>query len=293
MNYFTYSIYKKELKKLGKRGEFVVAVYKTQIFPTEGDRVYFNNFEKLFVIEKVTPIDGVIDDEFARPYFAGFFELTLYRLCNNFEIVSVRDLYESDEFHESGFVANDAAGLYAQFEADLALAEAQSEGRLKVSKEDQEAIITKAKRKATSDFWGIINASIFCSDQCEPDTQSHFAAVYNPIVAYLDDYDPVAMMLFYRECDPDSHAVMESIPVSYVDMEVAERYNLTTEDLQYIVEELFSETLIDFNPETIIAVERKPIITIPESQVIFYKNLIEENEWAADQENGFGYCIFN
>ena len=294
MNCFTYTLPKKMIRGLGKTGTFTIPVYQTQILPAEGDRIYFNNSEDVYTVEKVTPKDGTIDDELARPYFVGFFELTLRRLFNRFETVSVLSLYESGEFHESGYVANDAAGLYAQFEADLALAEARSEGKLKVSAQEEQLIIAEAMRKAVGEFWSNINPSVFCYEGCcEMSSNRLFRVKYDPVVAYLDDYEPVALMLFYREHDLDSNEVMESIPVSYINTKVAESYDLTTEDLQYIVEELFFETLIDFDPETAVAVLENPTITIPESQVVFYEGLIDGNGWTAGQENGFGYRVFN
>ena len=295
MNCFTYTVTKKQLRKLCKEGTFTVAAYHTQILPAEGDRIYFNNFKEVFTVEKVTPAEGTISDELAHSYFVGFFELALRQLYDSFEIVSVLGLYESGDFHESGFVANDAADLYAQFEVELALAEARSEGRLKLSEEDEHRIIAETTHEAISDFWSRANPSTYSPDGgCyEIGVRRLFKVQYDPTVVYIDDYEPLAMMLFYHEHDLDNNEIMESISAAYVDMEVAKRYNLTTEDIQYIVEELFFDTLLDFDPETAVAIMENPTITIPTSQVIFYEGLIDGNGWKADHESYFGYRVFN
>ena len=291
MNCFNYTITRKQMKKLRKQGVLKVAVYRTQVLPAEGDRVYFNNFEEVFTIEKVTPTDGTIEDEASRPYSLGFFELSLRQLRSRFEIVSAASLYEDGCYFELGPTAGDAEILLAKFETELALAEAESEGRDKLPPWERERIIAETEQKTAHDFWGRIFPTVFGT--CYEGSERLFKVSYNPVVAYLDEYDPFALMLFYREYDIEGQETTESIPVAYIDLETAEEYDLSTEDIQYIVEELFFETLLNFSPETSEAILENPTVIVPESQVEFYDGLISANSWEAGQECYFGYRVFN
>ena len=268
MNCFTYTTTKKRLKEIRKEGVFNVPIFLTQTPPVEGDRISFNNFKDTFLVEKVTPKGGTIPDD---AYFDGYYDLALRQLAEGVTIDSLWTVCEERRYSEFYFVAGDAERLFRQFEVELAVSESECLGQ------EIEQLAIEVEDKAADDFLHEILPKI--GWPTDDDDEQLPGARHDVFVAYLDEYAPIAMMVFCREYNAELEDVAEHIPATYIDLEQAEEYGLDTEDSKYIVESLFSEAMRDCDPESIVALTDEPVIVIPKSQVEFYINLIMDNDW--------------
>ena len=301
MNCFYYTIKAKTLKRLFREDlVLTIPVYQQEVMPEEGDRVYFNNFEDVFSIEKVSPsleeaelIEAYHIDEFTRPYLQGFFDLALYPICTDIEIVSLADMFANGKYEEISPVDGDVYFLLSKFDAELKIAEAESEGKSKVSESDRESLIMEASGIAAQTFYGEIMPTI-ARKKYETTTDGRIYRIrYNPSVAYLEGCIPIAVILYYGEEPLEDGEVIEQIPAAYVDWDLAENYGLTVEEVQYIVEELFDYVMLDFRPDSAEAILNTPTIMLASSQVSFYEGLIDRYGWENTSDVGFGYQLFN
>lgn len=302
MNY-TYTITRETLEDVLKGGQLTIAAYKTEMLPSIGDRVYLNNFEEVFTIDDVTPIkddDALLAayqvDEAKKPYFLGFFGLTLRLLFDDFDIVSIRDLHEDDSrADEIGQTAEDVVSMLSDFKAELKIAEARNEGRAKLSDADVDRIIHEAGKEAREELYGDILPAVFKEQIVYSENGQTTEVYYNPVILYINEFAPLAMMIFYREVPKggDNLGPIEAIESAYIDRDFARKCGLTLEDVQYLLDELFDRTMLEFDPETASAVMGNPTITVLASQVEYYDDLIEQNDWEATGDIGFGYRIFN
>lgn len=298
MNCFNYIITKRKLREIEQTGIFTTPVFQQQFSPNEGDRVCFSNFKQIFSIEKIMPAKNeaeLIDQqigEATRPYLVGFFDLALRRLYDDFKIVNIAELSSEERYREIVPAAGGACDMYAKFEAEIAIVEAESEYKIKTPETDIPAIVAQAKARAAKKFYGRILPSAF-EKYYQISCGRCLIVRHDPVIAYLDRYHPIAMMLFYWEYDPENEELEESIPAAFIDTEVASRFGLTIRDVQYIVEELLGHVVMGFDPRTDKAVLKKPTIVVPVGQAIYYQNLIDCGNWSIGGGKDFGYYVYN
>ena len=298
MNCFRLKTTKKGMKKLEKTGVLTIPIFRRRPIPREGDRIFFDNFNQVFSIEKIMVardeedlIRERIGDE-TRPYLIGFFDLFVRHLYDDFKIMDIAELAEDGRYKELVSVASGACDLYAKFETAIAVVEAESERLEKrASKVSNVTIEEEVRKRAEEDFYREILQKTF--NDCWHKATRKFVSRYDPIVACIDGYHPLAMMLFYWEYDPENEEMEESIQAAYVNERLASSFGLTIDDIRYVVEELFVKVLMGFDPNTPEDRLKKPTIIAPIGQAAYFKNLVEHGEWSITGGRDFGYVVYN
>ena len=301
MNCFYYTISKKTLKRLLRKDPVLtIPIYQREVMPEEGDRIRFSNFEEAFTVEKVSPsldeeklLDAHHIDELTRPYLKGFFDLSLRALHTGLEIVSLADLFDNGDYVEFSSTVGDVSFLLSKFEVELQLAEAESEGKSKLSETERETLIKETEKDTVRNLFDKIIPTIVKKKFDSTNDGQAFRIRYNPAVAYLDEYEPFAIMLYYGEHPLEEGEATEQISAAYVDWDLAMNYGLTVEDVQYIVEELFDYVMLDFEPDSAEALLKNPTIMLLASQTQFYEGLIDSYGWESTSDIGFGYEVYN